>query len=115
MLLNEVMEEIKDLEEKLSAYVKRITELKDKSPEERRLLSNDLENLDKSLQIEQKILEMVMFFEKVPIIAERFYIMRDFFVRSFVDPQHHENKESENIENPQTNNPKEVKFPKKKE
>jgi len=94
-VLEQVTQEIIDFEEMVSSFFVQITEMNNKYPNRSIPLALDLENLRKSLQIEAKILELELFFEKLNLLFNRFSIIKNSYMQNFVEATKEAAKEKE--------------------
>ncbi len=94
-VLEQATQEIIDFEEMVSSFFVQIKEMNDKYPNRSIPLALDLENLRKSLQIENKILELELFFEKLNLLFSRFNIIKNSYIQNFVEPAREAAKEQQ--------------------
>jgi len=94
-VLEQVTQEIIDFEEMVSSFFVQIKEMNDKYPNRSIPLALDLENLRKSLQIENKTLELELFFEKLNLLFSRFNIIKNSYIQNFVEPAREAAKEQQ--------------------
>lgn len=94
-VLEQVTQEIIDFEEMVSSFFVQIKEMNDKYPNRSIPLALDLENLRKSLQIENKILGLELFFEKLNLLFSRFNIIKNSYIQNFVEPAREAAKEQQ--------------------
>ncbi len=94
-VLEQVTQEIIDFEEMVSSFFVQIKEMNDKYPNRSIPLALDLENLRKSLQIENKVLELELFFEKLNLLFSRFNIIKNSYIQNFVEPAREAAKEQQ--------------------
>ena len=94
-VLEQATQEIIDFEEMVSSFFVQIKEMNDKYPNRSIPLALDLENLRKSLQIENKTLELELFFEKLNLLFSRFNIIKNSYIQNFVEPAREAAKEQQ--------------------